>query len=401
MAKLILRYPNNVIKEVDFDQTRLRIGTASDNDVVVENEDVEEHQAEIEMRDGAFSLKDLSENKSTTVNGKTFETISITYGDRIAFGPVIGLFYPPQKTKMGERSKLMIFMAAGAGILIVAIALIFFLISRPDYTDVISGAALVEGTEQTVSPNRRQSVEEITQRPAGFPEIDEQGLKTGATLEGREGGARQGLFSSLRNRGEKLVLAEPSEEYIGKRQAVAIPRGIGRLFFKKQPVMGIRADALGTEAAAVEEEGQEAIGEEAEEAFPLVETIPEVTEIPGQQTEFTVEGEALEDRGSASRLLKPFRRLGNLFGGEAEVEPLTEIPLIPTAQPLPGKSLISLLRCKPVKLEMKGGSKQRLMIRTDQVPVPSKRRRYTARRSCSRRRQDFQGLYFPFRGKRL
>ena len=331
MARLILRYPNNVIKEVDFDQPRLRIGTASDNDVVVENEDVEEHQAEIETRDGAFSLKDLSENKSTTVNGKTFETISITYGDRIAFGPVVGLFYPPQKTKMGERSKLMVYMAAGAGVLIVAIVLIFFLISRPDYADVISGAALVEGTEQTASSNRRQPVEEVPQRPAELPEIDEQGLQTGAALEGREEGARQGLFSFLRNRGEKLVLFEPSEEDIEKRQAVAIPRGLGRLFFRKQPVAGIKADAVRTEAAAIDEEGQEVIPEEAEALTePLVETIPEVTDMPGQQTEFTVEGEAAEDRGGASRLLTPFRRLGNLFGGEAEVEPLTDFPLIPT-----------------------------------------------------------------------
>jgi predicted component of type VI protein secretion system len=103
MTRIILRYPNNVIKEVDFEQPSLRIGSASDNDLVVENEDVEEHQAEIETRDGAFTLKDLSENKSTTVNGKTFETIGISYGDRIAFGPVVGLFYPPQKKQIGER----------------------------------------------------------------------------------------------------------------------------------------------------------------------------------------------------------------------------------------------------------------------------------------------------------
>ena len=257
MARLILRYPNNVIKEVDFDQPRLRIGTASDNDVVVENEDVEEHQAEIETRDGAFSLKDLSENNSTTVNGKTFETISITYGDRIAFGPVVGLFYPPQKTKMGERSKLMIFMAAGGIVLIVSIALIFFLISKPDYTDVITGAALVEGTEDAVSPTRRQTVEEIPQKPDEVQEIDE-----------------QGLFSFFQNRGENLVLPEPGENEIERRQAVAIPRGLRRLFFRKRPVNGVRVDALSTETAAIEEEGQVAILEETEEASPLVETIP-------------------------------------------------------------------------------------------------------------------------------
>jgi outer membrane protein assembly factor BamB len=343
MARLILRYPNNAIKEVDFNQPRLRIGTAADNDVVVENEDVEEHQAEIETRDGAFSLKDLSENNSTTVNGKTFETISITYGDRIAFGPVVGLFYPPQKSKMGQRSKLMIFMAAGAGVLIVAIALIFLIVSRPDYTDVTSGAALVEGTEDTAAPDRQLSVEEIPQRRSELTEIDEQGQQPVTTQA--NGGERTGLrlFSFLQNRRVELLLQEPSEDEIEKRQAVAIPRGLGRLFFRKRPVAGIRADVPDTEAAGIEEAVSEALleevgevgeVEEVEETLPIIETVPEAEIIPDLQTDLTAEGEVPEDEGAGSRLLAPFRRIGNLFGGEAGEEALTDIPLIPTEIPV-------------------------------------------------------------------
>ncbi len=367
MARIILRYPNNVIKEVDFEQPRLRIGTAPDNDLVVEYENVEEHQAEIETRDGAFTLKDLSENKSTTVNGKTFEKIGISYGDRIAFGPVVGLFYPPQKKQMGERGKLLMFMAAGAGVLIVAIALIFFFISRPDYTDATTGAAFVEGTEQTVPATERPVVEETVQVLTDVQVTNEQGLQSGTTSEGQNEGARRGFLPSLRIRREKLVLLEPTFEDIQKRQAVAIPRGFGRLFFRKQPVTGIAEEVVGTELLSPDEEGQETLEGETEaraetavergeripdltegqelpattpEARTVVETVPEVTEGLGQQTEFVVEGEAIEDRGFPSLLLTPFRRLANLFRGEeaAEVEVTgesLEIPLIPTESATP------------------------------------------------------------------
>lgn len=339
MARIILRYPNNAIKEVDFEQPRLRIGTAPDNDLVIENEDVEEHQAEIETRDGVFSLKDLSENNSTTVNGKTFETISIIYGDRIAFGPVVGLFYPPQKKQMGERGKLLMFMAAGAGVLIVAIALIFFFIGRPDYTEATTGAAFVEGTEQAVPATERPVVEEAVERLTDVPETNEQGVESGTASEGRDEGARRRFLPSLRIRREKLVLLEPTFEDIQKRQASAIPRGFGRLFFRKQPVTGIPVEAVETELLSPDAEGQE-LPATTPETGTVVETVPEVTEGLGQQTEFVDEWEATEDRGFPSLLLTPFRRLVSLFRGEeaAEVEvrgESPEIPLIPIESATP------------------------------------------------------------------
>ena len=69
MSKLIIRYPDNVIKEAEFDQPKYRIGTADDNDLILESDEVEPHQAEIDTVDGAYSVVDVSENKSTTVNG--------------------------------------------------------------------------------------------------------------------------------------------------------------------------------------------------------------------------------------------------------------------------------------------------------------------------------------------
>jgi len=155
MARLILRYPNNVIKEVDFDQPRYRIGTAADNDLVLEGDGIAPHQAEIQTQDGAFTLTDVSEDKSTTVNGKNVEQTSITYGDRIAFGPIIGLFYPPQRKRKsgGGQPKLLMFMAAGGGAVIIVIILTLVLTTRSITNTVLQppGEAfpITEAVEQT------------------------------------------------------------------------------------------------------------------------------------------------------------------------------------------------------------------------------------------------------------
>ena len=73
MARLIVRFPDNVIQEVEFDQPKYKIGRAEDNDLVLDNDEVEAHQAEIETSNGTYQIIDVSESKSTTINGKKFE----------------------------------------------------------------------------------------------------------------------------------------------------------------------------------------------------------------------------------------------------------------------------------------------------------------------------------------
>ena len=322
MARLILRYPNNVIREVDFEQPRYRIGSATDNDLVLEGEDLAPHQAEIESRDGTYSLTDVSENKSTTVNGKSVEKVSITYGDRIAFGPIIGLFYPPaKKKKMGERGRLFMYMILGGGVIVVAIALVLVFTTRQISTMISQPTGVAVSARET----------------AGQPGVAEErlprgGAAEGAVDEGIEGAPVQtevpgktGRFILFRpfGRGE-LSLPEPDAEEIEKRVAVAIPRGLRRLFFRKIPVQ------MASEAAPAEEFETIAEPEAVVEETGFLEEVRGPGEGVGTTEFLTTEQtfeefqEELRQPGFFSGFLDPIKRLfGGIFG-ERETVALEE-----------------------------------------------------------------------------
>ena len=217
MIRLILRYPNNVVQEVEFEQPRYRIGTAEDNDLVLDQEGVSPHQAEIEETDGSYTLVDASEDSSTTINGKTIERSNINYGDRIAFGPVTALCYPIKKSRVGARAKMFMYMGAGALVIIASIVLIFFLMSRQISSVVTGGFGEVPVTEEA-------GVKAETIKP-------ERGEKRPLLARDKETAPVRPISR------EELVLPEPPQKEIEKRMAVAVPRGIGRLFFRKIPVV--------------------------------------------------------------------------------------------------------------------------------------------------------------------
>ena len=126
MARLIIRYPNNVIKEVEFDQPKYKIGFDEGNDLKLENDEVTPHQAEIDTTDGAYSIVDVSENNSTSVNGKKIDRVNLNYGDRISFGPVIGLFYPSKKGNVSDKTKVVMYIISGAAVIFLSFFLIFY-----------------------------------------------------------------------------------------------------------------------------------------------------------------------------------------------------------------------------------------------------------------------------------
>jgi outer membrane protein assembly factor BamB len=323
MARLILRYPNNLIKEVDFEQSRYRIGSATDNDLVLDGEEVAPHQAEIEIRDGAYTLTDRSEDNSTTVNGKTFETISITYGDRIAFGPINGLFYPPQKRRsMGERGKMLVYMIAGGGALVVIIAVILVLINRQISSSVLQsrGGAAIEEIETQPGPREEFPVSE------GFEDTPEDVGPRGGTGDMRADGRGGGGFAPRLFGGGKVALPEPAAEQIETRTAVAVPRGLRRLFFRKIPIVVTGSESLPIEIGPGEFEPEDSL-----EEFESLQTLEPVTEDLGDAEtfleDFELEGfdEEPADTGFLSGLLSPFRRMfGGLFG-EVELPDIEEL----------------------------------------------------------------------------
>ncbi|MFW6180715.1 MAG: PQQ-binding-like beta-propeller repeat protein, partial [Spirochaetota bacterium] len=364
MARLIIRYPNNIIREVEFDQPRYRVGTAPDNDLVLDNEEVSAHQAEIESAAGGYTLVDVSGQGTTLVNGKAVERTPITYGDRISFGPVVGLFYPPQKKVMGERAKVMLYLASGAAVILLSIVLIFFFTTRRITTEVterigepVPGQA-VSG-ETIPGDQAYQFQADREQEPAGEegPAPDWPGAAAGERApSGRAEGVLdrlRGLFGGGPDEAE-LQLPEVDHEIIRKRRAVAVPRGLGRLFFRKIPVpVEVPAEPPAREEAVEREQVQdreEAVEREQpparepdrvqdrepvqattqpREPVPEREQLPEPVQEPaGEQPQPVGPG---EERGPLGRL---FSRLGNLLGFGEEELPVMEEPS-PLEEPAP------------------------------------------------------------------
>ncbi len=318
MAKLIIRYPDNVINEVEFDQPKYKVGHAQDNDLVLDNDEVAPNQAEIETADGAYSIVDVSGNNSTAVNGKKIERVNLNYGDRISFGPVIGLFYPSKKSRVGDRTKLFLYVGTGALIILLSIFLIFYFTSRRLSTVVAQQIGeVVTPDEPARDTEKREAIREKSEEPViGVEE------EAGVEFETRE---RRLSFKGLLKR-EKLILPELGGEIIAGRDAVAIPRGLWRLFFRKIPVpvqVEIHLEA-GEEVTFSPEEIT------FEEEIPSIETAPFEEEFvpPEEELAFTETGEEpevfeefeeeeLQERGFITRMFSP---IINIFTRNKEGE---------------------------------------------------------------------------------
>jgi pSer/pThr/pTyr-binding forkhead associated (FHA) protein len=68
---------------------RLTLGRAEDNDVVVDDERLSKHHAEIICHpDGRVEVRDLSSTSGTLVNGESVECRVLRHGDQLSFGPL-------------------------------------------------------------------------------------------------------------------------------------------------------------------------------------------------------------------------------------------------------------------------------------------------------------------------
>jgi len=330
MARLIIRYPNNVIKEVDFEAPNYRIGSSPENDLVLENEGVEPFQAQIETHDGTYSIIDVSENKSTTVNGKKIERSNLNYGDRISFGPVIGLFYPSQKKKMGDKTKIILYIGTGAFVIIASIVAIFFFTTKRISTEV---------STQLGEPVLKKEVIEIPEPDRSFPApLSREEKAKPEIVEVPAPGVEKskGLFASFSNlfTKEELKLPEPTPEDIAARKAVAVPTGLGKIFFRKIPVKVKAQQTVDKIEESFEQEEvikppaeTKARGEEPSELVPQAESKEE--QVSGDQI---ISPEEEPEKGFFQKILSPvtnlFKRESREEGIEVE-EPVSETTAFP------------------------------------------------------------------------
>ncbi len=99
MARLILMFNKQVIKEYPFLKESITIGRAEDNGVVIDNLAVSSYHARIDKAGGDFILTDLQSTNGTFVNDARVVSHKLSHGDNIAVGKHVLLF-------VGEKGKV-------------------------------------------------------------------------------------------------------------------------------------------------------------------------------------------------------------------------------------------------------------------------------------------------------
>ena len=100
MARLILTFNKQVIKEFPFLKGSVTMGRLDDNTIVIDNLAVSGYHARIDKTGDDFILTDLQSTNGTFVNDKKVTSHKLTHGDNIVIGKHVILFVATEKGKV-------------------------------------------------------------------------------------------------------------------------------------------------------------------------------------------------------------------------------------------------------------------------------------------------------------
>lgn len=100
MARLILTFNKQVIKEFPFLKGSVTLGRLEDNTIIVDNLAVSGYHARIDKTGDDFILTDLQSTNGTFVNDKKVTSHKLTHGDNIVIGKHVILFVATGKSKV-------------------------------------------------------------------------------------------------------------------------------------------------------------------------------------------------------------------------------------------------------------------------------------------------------------
>ena len=86
MARLLLKYETEVLKEVPIGGRPVNIGRAPDNDIAIDNLAVSNYHARVYPEAGRLVVEDLDSLNGTFLNGQRVERASVRDGDSILIG---------------------------------------------------------------------------------------------------------------------------------------------------------------------------------------------------------------------------------------------------------------------------------------------------------------------------
>ena len=97
MARLILTFNKQVIKEYPFLKDSITIGREDDNTIVIPNLAVSGYHARIDKAGSEFIITDLQSTNGTFLNNKKVVSQKLAHGDNILIGKHIILFVASEK----------------------------------------------------------------------------------------------------------------------------------------------------------------------------------------------------------------------------------------------------------------------------------------------------------------
>jgi pSer/pThr/pTyr-binding forkhead associated (FHA) protein len=107
MAKLILTFNKQVIREYSFDKDGITIGRNEENTIVIDNLAVSSFHARIDKAGSEYILTDLQSTNGTFVNDQKVASHKLAHGDNIVIGKHVILFVDTEAEKIegGDKDK--------------------------------------------------------------------------------------------------------------------------------------------------------------------------------------------------------------------------------------------------------------------------------------------------------
>lgn len=105
MAKLLLTFNKQVIKEYPFAKDSITMGRQDDNTIVIDNLAVSGYHAKIDKLGGEYILTDLQSTNGTFVNDQKVVSHKLSHGDNIVIGKHVILFVATEKEKLEGEGK--------------------------------------------------------------------------------------------------------------------------------------------------------------------------------------------------------------------------------------------------------------------------------------------------------
>jgi pSer/pThr/pTyr-binding forkhead associated (FHA) protein len=112
MARVLLKYKEAVVKEVIINKEVTTIGRKTDNDILIDNQAVSGHHAQIRMEGDSLFIEDLSSLNGTYLNSQRVSKAELYNGDTVLLGVhTLDVFSDkkrdPQKDEFAVRGRSM------------------------------------------------------------------------------------------------------------------------------------------------------------------------------------------------------------------------------------------------------------------------------------------------------